>query len=249
MPARLGTYSKVESALRRSWRRRWKQQLTSNRSQSRRGSGSSSRFRGWATKAAPSSSSDHHVNITRAFCDFRRMPATKIGATSLLESLLKGAQEGMRFIAETFNIETLDDSGETSAENNSSVILLVTVGESRLLFTGDAGIPALTAAVDFANSRGIDLATLAFLQVPHHGSKRNIGPTILSRILAPTAFISASRNGSPKHPAKKVVNALIRRNAKVYATQGKGLCHPRCVVPRPGWSSAQALPFYDQVEE
>jgi beta-lactamase superfamily II metal-dependent hydrolase len=81
----------------------------------------------------------------------------------------------------------------------------------------------------------------------------------LNRILGPikpnesydkTAYVSASKDGQPKHPAKKVVNALKRRGANVFATQGKGLLHHSNDAPqREGWSAAQPLPFYKEVDE
>lgn len=71
---------------------------------------------------------------------------------------------------------------------------------------------------------------MKYFQLPHHGSKRNVGPTILDRILGPkvavgvetgvAAFISAAKDGEPKHPARRVTNAALRRGAKVIATQG-----------------------------
>ena len=139
------------------------------------------------------------------------------------------------------------NSGETSPENNSSAILLLTVDGHKLLFTGDAGIPALMAAADYAANLNIRLDDVRFMQVPHHGSKHNVGKTILNRIKAGTAFVSAGAE-APKHPAKKVTNALIRRGSGVYVTAGKNLCHREATAVRAGWFSAETVPFYDQVE-
>jgi len=69
--------------------------------------------------------------------------------------LARGATELATKVLESWSIETLDDSGETSAENNSSTILLLTVDNKRLLFTADAGIPALTQAVDLLEASNI----------------------------------------------------------------------------------------------
>ena len=96
---------------------------------------------------------------------------------------------------------------------------------------------------------------LSFLQAPHHGSKHNVGPTVLSRILgAPgsgftttTAFISSAR-ASEKHPSPKVVNALIRRGAKVFATEGSGIYHHNAGTLRPGWSPITPLPPLDETD-
>src|SRR5690606_38940828 len=127
-------------------------------------------------------------------------------------------------------VETLDDTGETTAENNSSTILLLRVDGQSALFTADAGIPALTQAIELLQIAGFEFSNLNFIQVPHHGSRRNVGPSILDWILGPrlpidsvlkVAFVSAPKNGAPKHPAKKVVNAFRRRGAPVHATQGQ----------------------------
>lgn len=162
---------------------------------------------------------------------------------------VEAARELARKVRETLDpaTETLDDTGETSAENNSCAIVLISCDDHRLLFTGDAGIPALTRAADYAGFHGVDLSSLRFLHVPHHGSRRNVGPTILNRIRAKTAFISAARESEPKHPSKRVVNALIRRGATVYATQGTAKHHFHDAPDR-GWSNAEPLPFYDHVE-
>jgi beta-lactamase superfamily II metal-dependent hydrolase len=180
---------------------------------------------------------------------FRETPVAATPIPSLLQKAIASAKEKIEWIAEKFDIqyESLDDSGETSPENNSSAILLLTVDGYKLLFTGDAGIPALTAAADYAASLNIRLDDLRFMQVPHHGSKHNVGKTILNRIKAGSAYVSAGPT-APKHPARKVTNALIRRGATVCVTAGKNLCHRNGTSVRAGWVSADTVPFYDQVE-
>jgi beta-lactamase superfamily II metal-dependent hydrolase len=127
-----------------------------------------------------------------------------------------------------------------------------------LLFTGDAGIPALNHAVSVLESNDFDFTNLKFIQVPHHGSKRNIGPSLLNKIIGPklsddikikTAFVSASENGMPKHPAKKVTNAFRRRGAPVFVTSGNGIWHHSNAPFRANYSSIVPLPFYTRVEE
>ncbi len=70
--------------------------------------------------------------------------------------------------------------------------------------------------------------------MPHHGSRRNLGPSVLDRLFGKprqieakdwTAFISAAADGAPKHPHKKITNALRRRGAGVYVTAGKNIKH------------------------
>src|SRR5690606_18297131 len=103
------------------------------------------------------------------------------------------------------------------------------------------------AAADYASQLGISLDDLHILHVPHHGSKHNVGKTILDRIKAQYAQISCAKN-APKHPSKKVVNALIRRGSAVYATQGYTIHHHHASADR-DWSAVSPLPFNDEVEK
>src|SRR4029077_11701446 len=98
---------------------------------------------------------------------------------------------------------------------------------------------------------------LTGIQIPHHGSKRNVGPNILDRIVGPklmaqnltkSAIVSAAPDGAPKHPSKRVVNAFMRRGANVLATQGKAICHRSPDAPNRGWFNAEPLPFYEQFD-
>jgi hypothetical protein len=159
-------------------------------------------------------------------------------------------------VAESMHIETLHDNGETAAENNSSVILLLNFESSLYLLTGDAGIPALNHAIDYGQSIGIDFNKLNFFQVPHHGSRRNLGPTVLNRLIGQKgsmrniiAYISAAKLGAPKHPAQKVINALIRRGAKPFATMGRDIAHGQNRPERQGWTTLTPLCFSETVDQ
>ena len=191
--------------------------------------------------------------------NFRETPEAK-EAVAWPEKLVTVVKEVIKWIAETWGMETLTDpeEGEASAENNTSTILFLQLNGKKFLFTSDAGIEALNNAIDKAESLGIDLREVGFLQIPHHGSKHNVGPTILNHIIGEklreqkhlkTAFVSSPKNGDPKHPSRKVVNALKRRGAKAYATKGISMRQSSPDAPDRGWKKADPLPFYDQVEE
>ena len=177
--------------------------------------------------------------------EFNKSPDTK---ESILTKTFSGLKGAINWIRETLSIETLDETGETSAENNSSTAILFEFDSEYYLFTGDTGVPALKRVIDFSKEKGIDLSNIRFMQVPHHGSKRNISPSILNEIKCQVAYVSASKD-APKHPSKKVINAYIRRNSKVFSTEGTPMTHHKNSTVRHGWSSAIPLPFYDQVEE
>lgn len=190
---------------------------------------------------------------------FRGTPEPKEMLQSAFSGLLgKAASAITNFVDESLNVETLNDDGETSPENNSSAITLINYDDQTYLLTGDAGQPALNNAADYIYGNGFDFGSLAFVQVPHHGSRRNVGPTVLNRLLgAPkgqdqkvyTAFVSAASKGQPKHPSRKVANAFRRRGAYVYATQGRNIWHRSNAPNREDYSSIAPLEFYSQVEE
>lgn len=162
---------------------------------------------------------------------FHGMPATKMSVlTRLVEDVLRKAK---RFVP-TWGIDQLDDEDTTSAKNNSSVITALMVEGDLLLFTGDAGVTALSHAAGQLESypqRGI----MRFMQIPHHGSRRNVGPRILNRLIGCpvrpgeprniTAVASTAKNGEPKHPRKAVMNAFAHRGVKALATRGNTICY------------------------
>src|SRR5262249_52292795 len=93
---------------------------------------------------------------------------------NLLKGLVAGAKAFVTTLAESWNIETLGTPSEdTSAENNSSTILLFQFGGPSALLTADAGLPALSPALTLLQRAKYDLSKIAFVQVPHHGSARN----------------------------------------------------------------------------
>jgi beta-lactamase superfamily II metal-dependent hydrolase len=159
--------------------------------------------------------------------------------------------------AESIGIETLTDLGVTSPENNSSVITLVRVDGRGLLFTGDAGIEALTHAADQLAGLALDHNSIHFIQVPHHGSRRNVGPTILNRLVGPkllqdtktkTAFCSCPKD-SEKHPARKTTNAFRRRGAPVYVTKGTSIWHHYEAPNRAAYNAIDPIQFFTEVED
>lgn len=159
--------------------------------------------------------------------------------------LLSSIQEDAALKAEL--TEPLDDSDSVSARNNSSVVSIVTESGEYHLFTGDAGITALDHAADaFEETQSFLSSThIEFFQVPHHGSRRNLGPSILDRWFpnggsGSTAFISSAL-ASEKHPGVAVVDELRVRGFELHATEGKHLLHHHEGKPRAAYSSSTPL--------
>jgi len=193
------------------------------------------------------------------------LPAQPARQASLLETLLRVAEGAVKLIAETWDKELLVDPApdDVTAENNSSVIFALSHGNERFLFCGDAGVPALNEALRVAPANGLLANGFSFFHVPHHGSRHNLGPSLLNTMFGlpkPTpnsvttrvAFISATK-GDPKHPSRRITNALDRRSVKIIATEGVMKYQYSADSPaRPGWVPAIPISFsytYEDAEE
>jgi beta-lactamase superfamily II metal-dependent hydrolase len=207
-------------------------------------------------------SPDGALTILGPSIPFYEEQLASIRPTSVLGSLAASLREGLTkahdlIVHETLTRETLTDGGTTSPQNNSSAIALLQVDGQRLLFTGDAGMPALDPVIDLLHSAGLTAGTLNCVQIPHHGSRKNVGPTVLDRLLNPNptedrlgvALLSApAKNPENRHPSLKVINAFRRRGYHVFGTHGRNMHHSFNAPTRQDYSSMQAHPLYAQVE-
>ncbi len=198
-----------------------------------------------------------HDYYNELIVEFSGMPETKVESSQ--QTFLEKAKEKiLDWISDKWNIDLITDDGDsTSSQNHSSAIVHINIEGKRLLFTGDAGRESLQKAADYLGH--IDsLDDLSFIQVPHHGSFRNIGPTVLNQLVGEikakdhtphfSAFCSSARKGSPKHPSKKVLNAFTRRGARLHVTAGAVKHHYKGAPDREGWSTATPEPFHEDVE-
>ena len=107
-----------------------------------------------------------------------------LGKATLADTCLDAARAIVHaWTYEAWYLERLRDGGITSASNESSVVLYGQFERGPVLLTGDAGINALHWAATAAEAYGLPLQQFDFVQVPHHGSRRNVGPQVLTRLL------------------------------------------------------------------
>jgi beta-lactamase superfamily II metal-dependent hydrolase len=99
----------------------------------------------------------------------------------------------------------------TEPENETSTILFFSYGVHNCLLTADAGVQALTQA-----KNSCYLANLDWMQIPHHGSRRNINEELINHFKPTSAFVSAA--GNRKHPRRKLVNAFKETGTQVFST-------------------------------
>lgn len=178
--------------------------------------------------------------------------------SGLLAALMeKAAKKVEKWVEESWEVERLKDGGITSASNESSVVLYANYNDLKILLTGDAGIKALNWAKNYALKIGYPLKQFNFVQIPHHGSRRNVGPSILNELIGPiqpkgtasfTTFVSAPKDDE-NHPRKIVLNALIRRGGKLCATQGVSKVFWGGFEVRPGYSNAELVGLSTKVED
>ena len=187
--------------------------------------------------------------------DFDGMPDTATAGQAVAQS----AKDLLNRLKELWDDDSIGNDGETSAKNNSSVILEFVYDEKRFLFTADAGIPALQNACGLAGKE-----TLRFVQIPHHGSRRNVGTDMLNDLVGEivgkglphgqsskiSAYAScAANNPEHKHPSKRVLNAFKRRGCNCYTTEGQNIWRYCNAPDRKGYSTMEPCEFYEHLKE
>ena len=177
---------------------------------------------------------------------------------NVLEHFVAKVKDVVLTLTESWTHEELRENVSTSPENESSIILLGNADGERILLTGDAGIRALDRAIDYSECIGVSLKSeVSFFQIPHHGGRHNVSPSILNRLLGGilpegtepdrTAFASSAKDSD--HPYKMVTNAFLRRGVEPYTNNaGQSICHHTPGMPERNWSSAKSVPFSTYVE-
>lgn len=190
--------------------------------------------------------------------DFDGMPARAVASYVADESWFDKTVRSVKAFFASWGEDHISDDGQTSAKNNSSVITQLIVDGRRLVFTADAGIQALAHAADQIDGC-YSGAELKLIQIPHHGSRRNIGPKVLNRLIGEpvaqgvkrgvTAIASSAKAGEPKHPRKSVINAFLHRGVTVAVTRGSCIRHHFNAPARANWVSIQTESYHSYFEE
>lgn len=136
----------------------------------------------------------------------------------------------------------VDEINDASPENLTSTVLQLTDSSGKkYILTADAGVESF----DDMENNGFNNENINLVQLPHHGSRRNVSSAWLVRF-NPKMYI-ASAAGNVKHPRRAVVNCIKRNlpNTSTYSTHtSKGILSyttKREVFPSRGWGSATPL--------
>ncbi|PJI09496.1 MULTISPECIES: ComEC/Rec2 family competence protein [Clostridium] len=101
--------------------------------------------------------------------------------------------------------------------NTYSIIVKITYGENKFLFTGDT---QSTNENEMIN-KGYDLSS-DVLKIAHHGSRTSSSDEFLNYIDPKYAVISCGKGNDYGHPHKQTVDKLKKRHIPVYRTDENG---------------------------
>lgn len=153
----------------------------------------------------------------------------------LVDSVRYYAKKILKFIPyiKGMPISWIDDEN-TSAINETSVICCLDLPEKKFLLTGDAGKIGISRALDYYESMsyGNNASDFDVVQLPHHGSRKNVSPNLFRRWGNADYVISCPKDGySEGHPSKRMVNRLLLDcpHSNIYMTQGQGFVYTRNV--------------------
>ncbi|MBE5813388.1 MAG: MBL fold metallo-hydrolase [Clostridiales bacterium] len=101
--------------------------------------------------------------------------------------------------------------------NNYSVAILLTYGENKFIFTGDAEKEVEEDILDTKINIDADL-----MKMGHHGSTTSNAEEFLDKISPKIAVITCGVDNSYGHPHQEILDTLINRNVETYRTDLQG---------------------------
>lgn len=114
-------------------------------------------------------------------------------------------------------VEVLGPVKQYADTNNTSIVLMVTYGENRFLFTGDMETSAETDLIESGANLKADV-----LKVGHHGSDTSTGYRFLYEAAPTYAVISVGEGNSYGHPHEVPLSRLEDAGCVIYRTDELG---------------------------
>lgn len=114
-------------------------------------------------------------------------------------------------------VEVLGPREDYDETNNTSLVLLVTYGETRFLLTGDMEAKAERDLLDAGCDLQADL-----LKVGHHGSSSSTSYRFLNEVMPQYAVISCGAGNDYGHPHDEVLSRLRDADVTLYRTDLQG---------------------------
>jgi competence protein ComEC len=144
-----------------------------------------------------------------AFNDFKKNATAKGGGLTV-------PRVGSTYQLGSASVNILGVNSTTDV-NDSSIVLMITYGSTKFLFTGDAERDAEQAVLN----SGADLSATV-LKVGHHGSANSTTYPFLREIMPKYAIISVGSGNSYGHPTDDALSRLRDADVKVYRTDMQG---------------------------
>lgn len=110
-------------------------------------------------------------------------------------------------------VEVLAVDTDINNSNDSSIVLMIHVGDTKFLMTGDAD-----KATEMYLMENYDDLSCDVLKVPHHGAYNMVTGMFLRRVNPDYAVISVGANNSYNHPTENVVDILNTTSKKLFIT-------------------------------
>ncbi len=98
-------------------------------------------------------------------------------------------------------------------ENNSSVVIRLTVGNVSFMFCGDIEIPAELDLISY----GENIKTTV-LKVPHHGSHSSSSKPFLDKVRPRVAVFSCGKYNKYGYPVFEIIRRYEERGSEIYRT-------------------------------
>lgn len=122
---------------------------------------------------------------------------------------------GEKFKIGELNFEVIYTGNGEKGLNESSIILKMTFGNHKYLFTGDT-----TSEIE--KTILTDNIDIDVLKVAHHGSKYSTSKAFLDIATPNYAIISTGEGNSYNHPDKETLSRLIEQTNNIYITKDIG---------------------------
>ncbi len=164
-----------------------------------------------------------------------RIPDSQVPTTATYEKLLTAIDQKKLKITAAKAGMVIFDTGEEKLEilapnsekygdlNSYSIVTMLTSGEKRFLFTGDAESDSEKQMV----KKGYDLRC-DVLKCGHHGSSTSTSAAFLKAADPSAAVISCSLNNDYGHPHKEVVDRLKKAGVTIYRTDQQKTVLAQC---------------------
>lgn len=156
-------------------------------------------------------------DASKAFSDFEhqlRIDKSKITVPAA----------GDKYELGSATVEVVDVGDPIRKSPNDSLVLLITYGNTRFLFTGDIEGAAQTRISDKYQNDADEEFKINLMKIPHHGAYTHELYRFLRTFMPDYAIISVGANNTYGHPKQETLDLLNNKvlHSKVYRTDEVG---------------------------